>query len=258
MEGIFDSPQSVSLSGSDGSDQLSVQSLGQFNLLYGLSVNGGRGDDFIVNFYGGAQNGLMVTSSLGGPGDDFIFEEFLDFRVNGTYVGGADGGAGSDLLDVGLGAYIEFDPSLPLIVAGFDVHQGGRAIYSATGGDDHDAVLLDYVGRIDGQLAIHADGGRSSDDIFANVDINVESSGQLFAAFRGGDGNDNLDIRVRFIETELVEIEPGFFLEGLVGFSETPAPLSDRLIIADGGKGFDTCVHSNWVTLLSIEDDQPL
>jgi hypothetical protein len=67
-----------------------------------------------------------------------------------------------------------------------------------------------------------------------------------------------MDVRVRFYETEPVEVAPDVVLEALAGFTDTPAPLTHRSVTANGGAGFDTCVHSVLVTVFDVENDQPI
>jgi|SRR5262245_20350810 len=80
------------------------------------------------------------------------------------------------------------------------------------------------------------------------------SSGQLTAQALGGNGNDELDVQVWFYQSELQEVFPGRLREVVTGYTDT-APLSLLAITADGGNGFDTCLHTAQVNLLNVEDD---
>jgi hypothetical protein len=168
------------------------------------------------------------------------------------------GGNGADMVVTRLGSMFELDPNLPLVVAGFNVSSTGQADYFVSGGHGGDRVEVNTVGRIDGRLSLVANGGSGEDEILAQLDIDTQSTGVFDASLRGGLGDDTITAQARFYETELVEYFPGVFLDGLAGFTETPPPLSQFQIVAHGGSGFDTCLHSEWITLIGIEDDQPI
>ena len=257
LEGIIDAPISVTVTGGAGVDTIYAATAALIDSNYRVTLDGGNDTDFISTFHNGTLNGAMVSTCLGGNGDDLI-SDFQIFKVHGTFEGHADGGNGSDMVEVQLGMIISFDPELPFLVFGFDVATGGQANYDMTGGDGHDALFVNYLGHLDGQLNLRAGGGRGSDELFAILDIHAESTGCLSAQFLGGHGDDDMRVRVRSYETEPVEIFPGVFLHGLVAFSDTPAPLSERSITADGGAGFDTCLHSALVSLLNVEDEQTI
>jgi hypothetical protein len=198
----------------------------------------------------------MVTRIQGGNGDDNLYEEFTLWSVLGTFDGHADGGNGTDRVTTRLGDYILVDPALPLVVIGFDVVPGGQADHRMTGGNGHDALSVGHVGRTGGRLNVLADGGNGDDDVFAQFDVNAESTGRFGADVRGGNGEDHMDVRVRFFETQAVEFPdiPGFVFDGLAGYTATPAPLDVLSVRADGGNGFDTCLHSPLVSVIKVED----
>lgn len=258
--GLLDAPASVTMLCGAGNDIVSLSPVGSFESTFVGTVSGGDGDDFIFNLASGDLNETMVVSLLGGSGDDNIFDFYDAFRVHGAFIGLADGGSGSDVMGAGFGSFTEFDPNLPLIVFGFDVSAGGHANYAMLGGNGDDTLRASSVGRIDGQFGLLIDGGNGADETSAGLGIHVESTGQFAAIVRGGYGDDHLLVQVFFFETELIELPdlPGVFVEALAGISETPAPLSSLVVVGDGGRGFDSCSHSNWVTLFGIEDDQPL
>lgn len=256
----IDFPLRVTVDGGNGNDTLFTESIGFFSARYDLSVDGGNGNDSIFNFYSGGTVGDLVTRTRGGNGDDAILEELTLWTVLGRFDGHAEGGNGSDVMDARLGDYILFDPALPLVVVGFDVAPGGRADYQQSGGNGHDALFAKYVGRLDGQLNVLAEGGNGADEVVASFDLNAESTGRFTGQVRGGNGDDHMEVRIRFFETEPVEFPdlPGFFLEGLAGYTDTPAPLGELAATADGDNGFDTCLHSPLIDLVRVEDDQPI
>jgi hypothetical protein len=256
----IDLPLRVSVNGGNGNDTLFTETIGFFYARYDLTVDGGNGNDSIFNFYSGGTLGDMVTRTQGGNGDDAILEEFTLWTVLGRFDGHAEGGNGSDLMDARLGDYILIDPALPVVVVGFDVTPGARADYHQIGGNGHDALFAKNVGRLDGQLSVRADGGNGADEVSAPFDLNAESTGRFSVQICGGNGDDDMEVRVRYFETELVEPPdlPGLFLDGLAGYTDTPAPLSELAVTVDGGNGFDTCLHAALVVLFNIEDDQPI
>jgi hypothetical protein len=258
VEGVIDAHISIRILGGAGADSISVQTAARIDADYRLSVDGGSGDDSVSNFQSGTVNGATGSMILGGSGDDVIGETYISVRVNGTFVGRVDAGNGVDRIDADLGRLVEFDPELPPVVSGFDVAVGARASYRMSGGNGHDALAVRHLGRVDGRLRIRADGGHGPDEIAGRVDVHALSTGRLAAEFFGGRGDDRMDVRLRFYETEPVEVAPEIVLEALTGFTDTPAPLIDRHVTADGGAGFDSCVHSPPVTLLDVEDDQPI
>jgi hypothetical protein len=258
--GFLDATASVTVLGGAGDDNISVGPTVLVQSAFFVTIAGGDGNDTIFNNAsdGVGPSGTMVVTLLGGNGDDMIFDFYDLFSVDGAFVGLTDGGNGSDFVGVGLGELLEFDPNLPPLVFGFDVAAGGYANYAVLGGIGNDSVFAGYFGRTYGQFGMVVDAGSGDDEIFAGLNIHVESTGQFSALLRGGNGNDSIGVNVTFFETELVEIFPGYFVDGLAGLSETPAPLSQRFIVANGGNGFDACLHSDWVSLLGVEDDQPL
>jgi hypothetical protein len=254
-----DFPVRVTVDGGNGDDSIFTETIGFFYDRYDLSVDGGNGNDSIFDFYSGGTGGHMVTRTQGGNGDDAILEEFASWTVLGRFDGLAEGGNGTDLVEATLGEYVLIDFALPPAVIGLDVAAGARVDYQLTGGNDHDAIFATYVGRLDGQLDIQVEGGNGADEVAASFDLNAESTGQFAARIRGDNGDDHLEVLVRFIETVPIEMPdfPGLFLDGLAGYTDTPAPLSELAVTADGGNGFDTCLHTGLVDLLHIEDDQP-
>ena len=256
----IDFPLRVSVDGGNGNDTLFTETIGFFYPRYDLAVDGGNGNDSIFNFYSGGTVGDVATRTRGGNGDDRILEEFLMWTVLGRFDGHADGGNGSDVMEARLGDYLFIDPALPQVVVGFDLAPGARADYHQTGGNGHHALFAQYVGRLDGRLNALTEGGNGDDDVAGSFDLNAESTGQFTGEVHGGNGDDHLDVRVRFFQTEQVEVPdlPGFFLEGLAGYTDTPAPLSELAVSADGGNGFDTCLHSALVGVVRVEDNQPV
>jgi hypothetical protein len=255
-EMLVESPVRVAVSGGPGSDGLEAF-IGAFvPSELKLVLDGGDGDDFISNGSSVEGPGRVSTRVRGGDGDDEIFDVWAFTRVLGSFDARAHGGNGSDVVWATLGNSFELDPDLPLVVAGFDVLAGGRGNYVMTGGNGPDTLRIDHLGRTDGRLNLTADGGRGGDEVFANLDVNAGSTGEFSADCRGGRGDDHMEVRVRFVETDFLEIFPGFLSEVLVGFTDTPAPLAELAVTADGGAGFDTCSHSLWVTLIDIEDGQ--
>jgi hypothetical protein len=253
-----DFPVRVTVDGGNGNDTLFTETIGFFHARYDLTVDGGNGNDSIFNFYSGGTAGDFITRTQGGNGDDAILEELTAWTVFGRFDGRVDGGSRSDLVEARLGDYILFDPALPPVVIGYDVAPGARADYRLSGGNGDDALFAKYVGRLDGQLNVLADGGNGADGVVASFNLNAGSTGRFAGQIRGGNGDDHMDVRVRYFETEPIEFPdlPGLFLEGLAGYTDTPAPLSGLAVTADGGNGFDTCLHTGQVDLLHIEDDQ--
>jgi hypothetical protein len=234
-----DFPLSMAVAGGDGDDTLTTEVLGFFHARYDQTIDGGNGHDQIANFYtSGGAGDVMTTRTRGGNGDDGIYEEFLAWSIMGEFDGHADGGNGVDNLETRLGVSILFDLALPPALLGFDVLPGGRAAYRVIGGNGHDAITAAYLGRLHGQLNLLADSGNGADQIYADLDVNAESTGELRAAIRGGNGDDHLEVRVRFFETDLIEHPdlPGFFFETLAGYTDTPAPLGELSVATDEGR----------------------
>jgi hypothetical protein len=242
VEGILDAPVIVAVRGGAGADNLSVQTGAMINSAYAVSVDGGGDGDTISNFHSGPVNGAMILHSQGGGGDDFILDEFSGLRVNGTFAAFAGGGNGIDVTQANLGGFVEFEPEAPPFVFSFDVAQGGKASYAMSGGNGHDSLILNFTGRIDGRLTLLADGGRDSDDVFAALEIHAESTGCFSAVLLGNQGDDLMEARVRFFDTEPVELFPEVVFEMLTGFSDTPAPLRRLKVLGDGGAGLDTLI----------------
>jgi hypothetical protein len=256
--GLLDAPASITVFGGAGNDNVFVGPVGTIQSTFLVTLVGGDGNDAITHTSSGFVLGTMVVAILGGSGDDNLLDFYDLFSVDGMFVGVVDGGNGTDFLGSGLGTVIEFDPSLPPLVFGFDVAANAHANYAMLGGNGNDSLFGSCIGRMNGQLNVLFDGGDGNDEVFAGLNIHVESAGQFDALLRGGNGDDLMFAAVSFYETEVVEVFPGVFLEALTAVSETPAPLSHRSIVANGGNGLDTCLHTDWVTLLNIEDDQHL
>jgi hypothetical protein len=257
-EMLIQDPTSFALAGGLGDDaiQFGISAFVVSDLE--IALDGGNGNDGIGNGSGVEGPGRTTSHIRGGNGNDSIFDAWDFSRIENSLECHVHGGNGADLVTARLGSMFELDPNLPLVVASFDVRTTGQAEYSVTGGHGDDRLEVNTVGRIDGRLTVVANGGSGQDEILAQLDIDTRSTGIFDASLRGGLGDDTITAQARFYETALVEYFPGVFLDGLAGFTETPPPLSQFQIVAHGGRGFDTCLHSDWITLIGIEDDQPI
>ncbi len=247
-----DAPIGVTALGGAGDDRILVETVAFVHSVLTVSVDGGNDNDLITSDHVVLGNGTMVLNSLGGNGDDVIFQLYNGV-VSGTLLGNTDGGNGADVIRVELGFEFQFEPDFGTLVAPLNIAAGARLIYNLNGGNGDDTLNVTYVGRIDGQLFVRTDGGHGNDRILANTfHVNALSRGQLSAQFLGDAGDDRLEAQLRFITVEQVPGSPPV----RIGFSSTLAPLAARQVQADGGSGFDTCLHSALVSLLNVEDDQ--
>jgi hypothetical protein len=218
LTGALSGQRIVNVQGGKGNRVLNVM-VGA-NLKSGASLqineNGGRGND-VVNFT--QMGNLLAGSSLqfnshGGRGTD---------TVNATLAGDVE--AGSFLgLDLGAGR----GRDLLHVSALNNVHiaQGALMNIVFRGGRTADQESFDYAGKVDGMLAVTANGGPSNDQIAINLSPTANSDGTILANVNGGPGSDNLRLAI-------------------------PVASSSKLTVLatlDGGPGVDTCAATNNVT----------
>jgi hypothetical protein len=256
ISGILDVPVSVAVQAGDGDDSVSAFLAADVNSLCVLNIDGGNGNDSLYNFGTSVRvNGVMIVNVDGRGGDDMIDDAYLDMRVNGVFVGSVNGGDGADQTFSNLGSLLFFDDETA-VVEGFDVAPGAHAHYSVSGGKGQDTLFVNYLGTLDGRLGIRVDAGQDNDAVFASLGVHETSTGSLSALIHGGNGDDQLEVSVLFLHTEPVEFF-GLLYDRLVGSTDDPAPLLRVSVTANGGAGFDTCLHSLLVDVLNVEDDQP-
>jgi hypothetical protein len=225
LTGALSGTRIVNVHGGKGNRVLNVM-VGA-NLKSGASLqfneNGGRGND-LVNFTD--MGNLLAGSSLqfnshGGRGND---------TFNGMLAGNVE--AGSFLgLDLGAGR----GRDLLHVSALSDVHiaQGALVDIVFRGGRTSDQESFDYAGKVDGMLAVTANGGPSNDLIAINLSPAASSDGTILANVNGGPGNDNLRLAIPVTSSS-----------------------SKLTVLAtlDGGPGNDTCAATNNVTERNCEN----
>lgn len=155
--------QNVRINGNDGNDSIVVDD----SVTRGLTIDGGRGDDYIV---GGRGNDHLI----GGEGDDH-----LDGRDGDDHLDGGDGddqlygGRGNDTLEGGNGDdWLHGGDGDDVLRggAGDDQLFGGRDNDQLDGGDGNDTLA---GGEGDDRL----DGGAGEDRVFTEGNDRVENDG---------------------------------------------------------------------------------
>src|SRR5262245_15000783 len=259
--GDVDGPMNIAVLGGNGVDEVSANLSVFIAADVAVALDGGNGNDSLFHALGVEGSGRVTAAVFGGNGDDFIFDLGQFTRVQDRLDARIDGGNGSDVVTSTLGMTFAFGPNTPDPIAGVVVAGGGELNYVVTGGKGDDSVRVDYLGRINGRLNLAVDGGNGNDEVVANLDVNVASIGVFSADVRGGNGDDQMDVLMRYFESEFVEIPeifPGFLFEVFAGYTDTPAPLGLLSVTANGGNGFDSCLYSAQVSVFGIEDDQPI
>jgi hypothetical protein len=196
LTGDLTSPRSVSVNTLGGQDHISIAL--RANVLNGASwtgnVQGGNGNDALtVN-----QVGLIGTGS----------------RVSLT----SDMGFGNDTVSVFTGGIIS---------------TGGGMSITLAGNLGADKIFYGFNGQSNGMQSLMIDAGPGDDNVFANYELNDQSTGTILPSFiLGNDGNDILTLVVHNRGT---------------GFT------NDQII--DGGNGIDRAFRTNAVVTSNVELD---
>jgi hypothetical protein len=218
LTGALSGPRVVNVQGGKGNRILNVM-VGA-NLKSGASLqfneNGGRGND-VINFtdMGNLQAGSSLQfNSHGGRGND---------TLNATLAGDVEAGS---FLGLDLGSGRGRDVLHVSALNNVHIAQGALVDIVFHGGRTGDQESFDYAGKVDGMLAVTADGGGGNDQIAVNLTPTANSDGTILANVNGGPGNDNLRLAI-------------------------PVASSSKLTVLatlDGGPGVDNCAATNNVT----------
>jgi hypothetical protein len=154
---------------------------------------------------GSLQRDLNMSVFLGPGNDRFTGTLNRDMLSNADLSMYVDGDGGADRLS------LYGTPSAPArsgdgLTDGLAINTGGLRIGSQAslfahlyGDDDNDRVYFDYLGELDGNLNLRAEGGNGDDNVGAYLTLLEGSTGALgstVAAVRGYSGNDNLSFGV--------------------------------------------------------------
>ncbi len=183
-----------------------------------IVINMRLGDD-TVRFFQGAPGagvtqtrGLEVFADLGFGGDTFRAElhgtlaDDLLLDVNGSDDSGLDTGIDTILVNAGRldsGPTVSFDrtftnPTGTDNANDFDVLSGAELKLRLSAGAGDDFIRVQYQGELDGRLLLDAAGLNGNDDVYAILDLDAGSSGQVTgengnpARVGGGLGDDDL------------------------------------------------------------------
>ncbi|MEQ1544564.1 polymorphic toxin type 44 domain-containing protein [Methyloglobulus sp.] len=135
--------------GTEGDDVLWVSdgALGLLNLLNGVTLNGGSGNDFVVGSKGSdeLQGGTGKDTLYGGGNDDFMFgDQGDDILHGGTGTDWLEGGEGNDTLEGGELVGVNADSSADTLIGGkgndFLAGGDGNDTYIYNSGDGFDAI----------------------------------------------------------------------------------------------------------------------
>jgi len=256
--------------GGSGNDQVRVSEMARLNTNLNLQLDMGNGNDWVnLGFQSGIAGHSLNLDVNGGSGQDQVSFQLGEVRnanvnlnvglhgqgdsfaawLNGSLTGHSnvnldvDGGAGGDALSfqadkvqIGTNASLEAD---------------------FNGGSGNDAITMSYDGRIQGRLALHANGGDGDDVIKTIITADPNSTGQLDVQVNGGAGND--DLTVYFYDESSLTSEAPLAPGAAQSMLQVRSLLSSVNIEVDGGPGIDTLHRTPNVTdIQNVEVIDPL
>jgi hypothetical protein len=143
-----------------------------------VSVVGGANDDTLQAVFGTIHNSNVDFETNLGNGNDHVFANF-NGELSGTahVLFRSTMGTGYDGIAVSVTANIDASAFLDV---------------ESIGGASSDTMHLDYLGRLNGTLILHEQGGPHYSWLESGVTLTAGSTGNLTDKMVGGPGNENL------------------------------------------------------------------
>jgi hypothetical protein len=189
----------------------------------------------------------------------------VSYTLTGDLAGGVsrsveiDLGNGHDTLTASLegslgnetdgGATLEFEAlgkngkdTLTFAALASDIGADGRLAVELQGGNGKDILDFTFAGLVNGELSLLACGGNGKDSVSGDLTADAGSTGSIDAEVSGKNGKDELTLTVA--DNSGDDGDPD---------TEDTGTLGDLQAVVDGGKGKDTCTHTDNVDTVDCE-----